>query len=176
VPDYAGLSQARRDELASRGVSPDQWNALRNKQRLGYFNIVAAIAAAGLSLIGWLVDWVRGGIQQDRTFFRQGPGATNLLAQVRNSSIFSPDSGGGLLHGSNTESFRLNSLRRSTQLSFTPDGAFLDADIDFFNPDRSPSSFLGHAYEVLSHFLGRIFGGTRTSPYNVAYRASWECK
>jgi len=173
VPDYAGLSQARRDELASRGVSPDQWNALRNKQRLGYFNIVAAIAAAGLSLFGWLVDWARGGIQQDRTFFKQGPGATDLLAVVRSSSIFSPSNG----HPPNNPiGFRSNSFFRSTQLSFSSLGMTLDADIDFFNPGRNALSFIGHAYEVVAHFLGRIFGGTRSNPYNVAYRTSWECK
>jgi len=176
VPDYAGLSQARRDELASRGVSPEQWNALRNKQRLGWFNIVAAIASAGLSLVGWLVDWAAGGIQQDRTFFRRGPGATNLLAQVRNSSIFSRDIGRGGLHGDYNESFRLKTFFRSTQLSFSPDGERLDADIDSFNPNRF-LTFIPHFFEVLSHLLGHLFGGgARTNPYNVGNRANWECK
>ena len=173
VPEYAGLSQARRDELAQSGVTPDQWNALRNKQRLGYFNIVAAIAAAALSLLGWLVDWAAGGIQQDRTFFKQGPGATNLLAQVRNSSIFSR--GSGALHGEYNVSYRLNSSLISTQLSFTSDGLRLDADIDIFNPNRFPSA-LGHIFEVLAHVFGRFFGGgTRTNPYNVGSRKNWEC-
>jgi len=148
-------------------------STLRNKQRLEYHNIVAANAAAGLSLIGWLVDWAAGGIQQDRTFFRQGPGATNLLYQVRNSSIFSP--GSGSLHGAYSVSFRLNSSLRSTQLSFTPDGLRLDADIDVFNPNRFPSA-LGHIFEVLAHIFGRFFGGgTRTNPYNVGSRKNWEC-
>lgn len=55
-------------KMKQRGVSPEQWDHLRNKQRLGYFNITAAIASAGLSLLGWLVDWAAGGIQQDRHF------------------------------------------------------------------------------------------------------------
>lgn len=50
VPKYGELSQGRQDDLAQRGVSPEQWNHLRNKLRLGYFNITAAIAAAGLSI------------------------------------------------------------------------------------------------------------------------------
>lgn len=173
VPDFSGLSQARQDELSQRGVTPDQWNALRNNQRLGWFNIVAAIAAAGLSLIGWLVDWARGGIQQDRTFFKAGPGATNLYSQVMSSSIFSRSNG----HKPNyPDGYRFNSLTRSLQLSFASDGMRFDADIDSFNPERGPFGFLGHAYEVVSHILGRIFGGTKTSPYSVGSRSNWECK
>jgi len=171
VPDYAGLSQARRDELAQRGVTPDQWNALRNKQRLGWFNIVAAIASAGLSLVGWLVDWAAGGIQQDRTFFRQGPGATNLQAQVRSSSIFSPDINRGGSHSGYSDSYRLNTFFRSTQLSFSPDGTRLEADIDIFNPNRG---FFGAAFHFLGEILPHWLGG-RTNPYNVGNRRNWEC-
>ena len=177
MPDYAGLSQARRDELAQRGVTPDQWNALRNKQRLGYFNIVAAIAAAGLSLIGWLVDWARGGIQQDRIRFIQGPGATNLLGQVRSSGLFRSDIFNGRSHPGYEDSYRRNSFFRSLQLSFEPStGTRFEADLDIFNPNRAATGIL-HFFEGLTHFLGGIFGGgSRTNPYNVAYRSSWECK
>lgn len=168
VPSYAKLSQARRDELAQRGVSAEQWDSLRNKQRLGYFNIVAAMASAGLSLLGWLVDWAAGGIQQDRVFFMQGQGATNLLAQVMASSIFRPDKFGG-------GSFRSNSFTRSTELTFSSEGRRLEVDIDAFNPNRL-GSFFPHGFEILAHALGRFLGGGRkTNPYNVAYRSSWEC-
>lgn len=174
VPDYNGLSQARRDKLAQQGVSPEQWNSLKNKQRLGYFNITAAIAAAGLSLLGWLVDWAAGGIQQDRTFFRAGPGATNLLAQVRSSNLFSRSNGH---KPNNPEGYRFVSLIRSPQLSFSTDGLRLDADIDFFNPNKIPFGSFLHGVEVFTHTLGRLLGGgSRTNPYNVAYRSSWECK
>ena len=176
VPKYGDLSQGRQDELAQRGVSPEQWNHLRNKQRLGYFNITTAIAAAGLSLLGWLVDWAAGGIQQDRTFFIQGQGATNLLAQVRSSSIFSRDINNGGSHPGYEASYRQNTFLRSTQLSFSPDGRRLEADIDFFNPNRIPGGTILHLFEVITHSLGKVLGGTRTNPYNVAYRSSWECK
>lgn len=177
APDFAGLSQSRRDELAQRGVTAEQWDRLRNKQRLGYFNIVAAIASVGLSLIGWLVDWARGGIQQDRTFFIQGQGATNLQAQVRGSSIFSPDVFNGRSHPGYPDSHRQNSFFRSLQLSFSTDGTRFEADIDFFNPNRGFGAILLHGVEAFSHTLGRLFGGgSRTNPYNVAYRSSWECK
>jgi RHS repeat-associated protein len=173
VPDFSGLSLSRQDELAQRGVTAEQWNNLRNKQRLGYFNIVAAIAAAGLSLIGWLVDWARGGIQQDRTFFMAGSGATPLLAQVMSSSLFKRSNG----HPPNyPDGYRFNSLTRSLQFSFSGDGLRFDADIDFFNPRHGAFGFLGHAYEYAAHKLGRIFGGRNTNPYTVGSRSNWECK
>jgi len=65
VPDFSGLLSARQKELQERGVTPEHWNHLKNEERLGYFNITAAISALGLSLAGWLVDWAAGGIQQD---------------------------------------------------------------------------------------------------------------
>ena len=52
-----------------------QWNAPEKQA-------AAAIAALGLSLAGWLVDWAAGGIQQDRVFFVAGPEASNLVGQV----------------------------------------------------------------------------------------------
>lgn len=126
VPDFAGLSTARQEELQQRGVSPEQWNGLKNKARLAYFNIVAAISSVGLSLAGWLVDWEAGGIRQDRVFFIAGPGATNLSAQVSASRSFSPDLNQGRSHGAYNVSSRQNVFYRSLQLSFTPDGRRLD--------------------------------------------------
>ena len=115
--------------------------------------------------------------RQDRTFFIQGPGATNLLAQVRSSFFFSRDITGGVAHGANSESFRSNSFTRSTQLSFSPDGTRLDADIDAFNPNRLPYGMIFHGVEAFFHILGGVFGGgSKTNPYNVAFRSSWECK
>ena len=106
-----------------------------------------------------------------------GPGATNLLEQVRGSRSFSPDINRGSAHGSFNVTFRQNVVQRSLQLSFTPDGRRLDADIDFFNPNKIPGEIAGHIFEVFSHKLSRLFGaGGKTNPYNVAYRSSWECK
>ena len=100
VPDFAGLSKGRQEELRQRGVSAEQWNGLTNKARLSYFNIVAAITAAGFSLAGWLVDWnsTNKGIQQDRVFFIAGPGATPLADQVKALNSFSPDINDGKDH------------------------------------------------------------------------------
>ena len=177
VPDFSGLSSGRQKELQDRGVTPEQWNHLANKQRLGYFNITAAIASLGLSLAGWLVDWAAGGIQQDRVFFVAGPGASNLVGQASASGRFTPGTNPRSEHGDYTSSFR-QGLHPSLQLSFTPDGRRLDADLDSFNPTAGPFGLLGHIAEVgLFHTASRFFGGSgRTNPYNVAFRSSWECK
>ena len=175
VPDFAGLSQRRQDELRQRGVTPNQWDGLSNKARLGYFNIVAAITAAGLSLMGWVVDWTAGGIRQDRVFFVAGSGSTNLLGQVRVSPNFTQEPAilarlGG--HGEYDTSFRQNVFYRSLQMSFTSDGRRLEADLDVFNPLNVAGFFLHNGLEVIPH---KINGG-KTNPYLVAYRSSWECK
>lgn len=174
VPDFAGLSQARQEELARLGVSPTQWNGLKNKQRLGYFNITAAIAAVGLSLFGWMVDWAAGGIQQDRVHFVAGQGATNLRQQVAgNTRLFHSAPG----HEGYPDSWKQNVTTRSAQISFSPDGRKMEVDIDF---GGSGTNFLGttiHVFEWLAHQFGHfIGGGSKTNPYNVAYRSSWECK
>ena len=173
APDFAGLSERRQEELTRLGVSPTQWNALKNKQRLGFFNITAAIAAVGLSLAGWLVDWNAGGIRQDRVFFIQGPGATNLLGQVNgNRTLFSQSNG----HPGYPEGFRQNVTFNSLQLSFSTDGSRLDADIDIGRPGSFPFGFITHGLEYVAHKIGNILGGgNKTNPYNVAYRSSWEC-
>lgn len=137
------------------------------------FNIVAAITGAGLSLMGWFVDWASGGIQQDRVFWQAGVGAVTLFVTVSSSSLFEPSNGHGSSH---PIGFRFKSLRRSLQLSFSTNGMRIDADIDYFNPSRSVGGFIGHAYEVLSHFFGRIFGGRKTNPYNTRFRSAWECR
>ena len=177
VPDFSGLSSGRQKELQDRGVTPEQWNHLKNKQRLGYFNITAAIASLGLSLAGWLVDWAAGGIQQDRVFFVAGPGASNLVAQAAATGRFTNGTNPRFEHGDYTNSFR-QGLHPSLQLSFTSDGRRLDADLDSFNPSAGPIGFLGHLGEVLLlHTASRTFGGSgSTNPYNVAFRSSWECK
>jgi RHS repeat-associated protein len=155
APNFAGLSEGRQNELAQRGVSHEQWDNLKNKQRLGYFNIVAAFAKAGLSLVGWLVDWERGGIQQDRTFFIAGAGATNLFSQVMSSNLFASSNG----HKPNyPKGFRFNSFHKSLQLSFSLDGLRIDADIDFFNRKGILGNIF-HGFEWLSHKLG----GARTN-------------
>ena len=157
-------------------MTPEQWNALKNKQRLGYFNITAAIASLGLSLAGWLVDWAAGGIQQDRVFFVAGPGASNLVGQANASGRFTRSTNPRREHGDYTESFR-QGLHPSLQLSFTPDGRRLDADLDSFNPSAGPFGLLGHIGEILLHTVSRFFGGGgRTNPNNVAFKSSWECK
>ena len=181
VPDFAGLSAGRQEELRQRGVTPEQWDGLKNKARLAYFNIVAAIASVGLSLAGWLVDWSEGrGIQQDRVFFIAGPGATNLSAQVAASRSFSPDINGGRSHPGYEVSSRQNVFFRSLQLSFTPQGDRFDADLDTFNPNMNgggPLGFVLHGLSVFSNRVSDFFGGSgKTNPYNVAYRSSWECK
>ncbi|HEY6660206.1 MAG TPA: RHS repeat-associated core domain-containing protein, partial [Pyrinomonadaceae bacterium] len=181
VPDFAGLSAGRQDELRQRGVTPEQWDGLKNKARLAYFNIVAAITSVGLSLAGWLVDWSEGkGIQQDRVFFIAGPGATNLSQQVAASSSFSPDINKGRDHPGYEDSSRQNVFFRSLQLSFSPEGNRLDADLDTFNPNWNgggPVGFVLHGLSVFSNKVSHFFGaGGKTNPYNVAYRSSWECK
>ncbi|HRH40082.1 MAG TPA: RHS repeat-associated core domain-containing protein [Pyrinomonadaceae bacterium] len=179
VPNYEGLSISRQQELAERGVSLEQWNKLKNKQRLGYFNIVAAIAAAGLSLVGWLVDWAAGGIQQDRTFFVAGSGASNLVNQVKSSGTFAFDINKGQNHPGYEDSWRHNPFSNSLQMSFDPGtGRKLEADIDLFNPNRTPWASVLHVLtEVVPHTLGKYLGGgTQTNPYSVAFRSSWECK
>lgn len=145
VPDFASLSQAKQSQLEQLGVSASQWNSLSNNQRLGFFNVTGAIAAAGLSLSGWRVHWDAGGIQPDRTIFVAGAGATNLLVQVQASNPFSRDTGDG--HGAYSESYRRNVFSKSLQLSFTRDGKYLDADIDRFSP---------LAVDRLSH-VGKMF-------------------
>ncbi len=149
VPDFASLSQAKQSQLEQLGVSASQWNSLSNNQRLGFFNFTGAIAAAGLSLSGWRVHWDAGGIQQDRTFFVAGAGATNLLVQVQASNPFSRDTGDGhgAYHGAYSESYRRNVFSKSLQLSFTRDSKYLDADIDRFSP---------LAFDRLSH-VGKMF-------------------
>jgi hypothetical protein len=146
---------------------------LSNNQRLGFFNVTGAIAAAGLSLSGWRVYWDAGGIQPDRTFFVAGAGATNLLVQVQASNSFSRDIGGG--HGAYSESYRRNVFSKSLQLSFTPDGKYLDADIDIYNPNLKGGYVFGlvlHGVEVLANKMT----GKPTDPYEVAFRSNWECK
>ena len=162
--------------MRQRRVSPEQWNGLKNKPRLAYFNITAAIASLGLWLAGWLVDWAAGGIQQERVFFVAGPGATELLGQVSVSRNFAPDINRGRSHAGYESSFRQSVFHRSLQLSFSPDGRRLDADLDSFNPNKLPFGFLSHAIEVFGHKLGKLNGAKGTNPYNVAYRSSWECK
>lgn len=176
VPDFAGLSSGRQKELQERGVTPEQWNALKNKQRLGYFNITTAIASLGLSLAGWLVDWAAGGIQQDRVFFVAGPGASNLVAQVTATGRFKHGKNPKSEHGDYVESYR-QGTHPSLQLSFTTAGDKLDADLDSFNPKGGAFSWLGHAVEYVLHNVGRRLGGSGlTNPYNVAFRSGWECK
>jgi RHS repeat-associated protein len=176
VPDFAGLSSGRQKELQERGVTPEQWNALKNKQRLGYFNITAAIASLGLSLAGWLVDWAAGGIQQDRVFWVAGPGASDLVGQVNATGRFTHGTNPRSEHGDYTESYR-QGTHRSLQLSFTTNGRRLDADLDSFNPTSGIFGFLGHAAEYFLHNTSKFFGGSgKTNPYNVAFRSSWECK
>lgn len=174
VPDFSGLSQARQEELARLGVTPVQWNGLKNKQRLGYFNITAAIAAVGLSLFGWMVDWAAGGIQQDRVHFIAGPGATNLKQQVAgNTRLFNPAHG----HPGYPDSWKQDVTVKSAQISFSPDGRQMEVDIDFGGFGTNVAGTILHSVEWLSHQLGHfIGGGSKTNPYNVAYRASWECK
>jgi len=185
VPEFAGLSQRRQDELRRRGVSPEQWDGLTNKARLTYFNVVAAITSLGLSLEGWLVDWSgteRGrGIEQDRVFFIAGPGATNLFDQVKApGSGFTIDINRGRDHGIYRESYRQDVFFRSLQLSFTPQGTRLDADLDTFNPNFNSSYVIGsglHLASVFSNMVSNFFHGSgKTNPYNVAYRSAWECK
>jgi RHS repeat-associated protein len=185
VPDFAGLTQRRQDELRRRGVSPEQWDGLTNKARLAYFNIVAAITSLGLSLEGWLVDWTgteRGrGINQDRVFFIAGPGATNLFDTVKAAgSGFTEDINKGKDHGIYRSSYRQDVFYKSLQLSFTPQGTRLDADLDFFNPNLNSSHLIGtalHGLSVFSNMVSSFFKGSGlTNPYNVAYRSSWECK
>jgi RHS repeat-associated protein len=176
VPDFNGLSSSRQKELQDRGVTPEQWNHLKNKQRLGYFNITAAIASLGLSLAGWLVDWAAGGIQQDRVFFVAGPGSSNLVAQVTATGRFTHGKNPTFEHGDYTESYR-QGTHPSLQLSFTTEGNKLDADLDSFNKSGGVFSWLGHATEYFLHNVGRRLGGSgQTNPYNVAFRSSWECK
>ncbi len=176
VPNFEGLSRGRQQELTDRGVTPEQWNALKNKQRLGYFNITAAIGALGLSLAGWIVDWAAGGIQQDRVFFVAGPGATNLVGDVIRSGRFTFSRNRPGEHGAYTEGYR-QGFSPSLQLSFTPQGTRFEADLDSFNPSAGFFGFLGHGVEYLLHNIGRRLGGSgKTNPYNVSFRSSWECK
>ena len=174
VPNFAGLSARRRDELTRLGVTPEQWNNLPNKNRLAFFNITAAIAAAGLSLEGWRVDWAAGGIKHDRVFFIAGPGASNLVAQVRATGMFNHGHNPRFEHGDYSDSFRAG-LHPSLQLSFTPEGDRLDADLDSFNPSRGLFGLIGHISEVLGHKLGALFGGQGTDPVAIGNRRNWEC-
>jgi hypothetical protein len=174
VPNFAGLSARRRDELTRLGVTPEQWNNLPNKNRLAFFNITAAIAAAGLSLEGWRVDWAAGGIKHDRVFFIAGPGASNLVAQVRATGMFNHGHNPRSEHGDYSDSFRAG-LHPSLQLSFTPEGDRLDADLDSFNPSRGLFGLVGHISEVLGHKLGSLFGGQGTDPVAIGNRRNWEC-
>jgi RHS repeat-associated protein len=183
VPAFERLSAARRSELADRGVSAEQWNNLGNNQRLGYFNIVAAIAAAGLSLFGWVVDWdTDRGIHQDRVFFirEKNVGATRLLEQVQNASNFEFDIGtwlGFAEHANYTESYRQTVFFRSLQMSFTPNGRRLDADLDMFNPNvPSGGLLLGLLLHFGVEYIPNKITGGKTNPMNVAYRNSWECE
>jgi hypothetical protein len=174
VPNFSGLSSRRKDELTRLGVTPEQWDNFPNKSRLTYFNITSAIAAAGLSLEGWKVDWAAGGIQRDRVFFIAGPGASNLVGQVRATGRFNQGTNPRSEHGDYTESYR-GGFHPSLQLSFTPEGTRLDADLDSFNPSRGLFGLLFHGAEVVSHFIGRAFGSRTTNPLAVGSRSNWEC-
>jgi hypothetical protein len=175
APNFADLSIGKQWELIQLGARAEQWNALDNDQRLGFFNVTGAIGNAGLSLDGWSVDWAGGGIKQDRTFFSAAAGAVNLLGQVENSKSFSPDIGKGGEHQAYNASFRQSVLHRSLQLSFTPDGSKLDADVDIFNPNLQGGFGIGtifHIVEVASNKLGKKL----TDPHSVAFKYNWECK
>jgi RHS repeat-associated protein len=174
VPNFAGLSARRRDELTRLGVTPEQWNNLPNKNRLTFFNVTAAIAAAGLSLEGWRVDWAHGGIKHERVFFVAGPGASNLMGQVRATGMFNHGTNPRREHGDYTDSFRAG-LHPSLQLSFTPDGTRLDADLDSFNPSRGLFALVLHGAEVTGHQIGHLFGGQGTDPVAIGNRKNWEC-
>lgn len=174
VPNFAGLSARRRDELTRMGVTPEQWNSLPNKNRLTFFNITSAIAAAGLSLEGWKVDWAAGGIKHDRVFFIAGPGASNLVGQVRSTGMFNHGTNPRREHGDYTDSFRAG-FHPSLQLSFTTDGMRLDADLDSFNPSRGLFGLILHGAEVTGHQIGHLFGGQGTDPVAIGNRRNWEC-
>jgi RHS repeat-associated protein len=174
VPNFAGLSQRRQDELTGFGVTPDQWNNLPNKSRLTYFNVTSAIAAAGLSLSGWSVDWAAGGIQHERVFFIAGPNASDLAGQVISTQRFNHGTNPRSEHGDYTDSFR-GGIHPSLQLSFTTDHKRLDADLDNFNPSSGPFGLLFHLSEVTGHKLGQLFGGMGTDPVSVGKRSNWEC-
>ncbi|MGH9949585.1 MAG: hypothetical protein ACRD6X_20625 [Pyrinomonadaceae bacterium] len=144
----------------------------RKNYGAGYKAKVAMEAVAGLSLMGWFVDWDAGGIQQDRVFWIAAAGAVNIFVQVSSSNLFSRSNG----HPPrNPIGFRFKTLKRSLQLSFSRDGNRIDADIDYFNPTRGIRGAIGHVYEVLAHIFGRLFGGRKTNPYNTRFRSSWEC-
>ena len=168
APEFSGLTQKRQEELTERGVSPEQWNSLKNKQRLGYFNMVASVTSFGLSLAGWIVDWDKDkGIQQDRVFFKQGVGATSLLSLVDSSKLISKRG----------PSYRSNTLTRSTEFTFSDEGRKLEIDIDIINPYSAiPIGGILHFFELVAHEIGGLYGGGKTNPYNVAYKSSWECK
>ena len=106
-----------------------------------------------------------------------GPGASNLVSQVNATGRFTPGTNPRSEHGDYTSSFR-QGLHPSLQLSFSPDGRRLDADLDSFNPSAGPIGLIGHLAEVgILHTGSRFFGGSgQTNPYNVAFRSSWECK
>lgn len=183
VPDYGGLSDSYKNLLSIVGVSSEQWNVLDNKQRLGFFNIIASIRKVGFSLDGIEVDWdCEKGIQQDRVFFKTSRKLFLQLARLL--SHWSSDIGGGREHGDYFVSFRRNVFSKSAQLSFARKRNRLDSDIDIFNPNLQGGYVLGavlHGIEVLTNKigasrLGAAFGWSGlTDPCAVSCGDCWQC-
>lgn len=174
APDYALLSCRKQAELRKLGVTPRQWDSLKNNQRLGFFNVTYAITSRVGTLDGIQVDWdFEKGIQQDRVFLR----GTRAFFAIAGRSDFSR--GDGSLHGDYFISFRENVFHKSVQLSFVRKRNRLDPDIDIFNPSLKDGYLIGtifHGFEVLWNNLRRWFGGNgRTSPFAVRFKDNWEC-
>ena len=166
VKNMGNMSQELQNKISGLGIRKTEFSGLRNKAKLGFLNILGAMADKELSLTGWKVkrEDEKLVIDQERTKFT-APSKFTLksLENVVKNSDFKKN--GWPEHRGIRESYRQDVARKSLQIGFSKDETFIEIDIDPNNPHKRLGA---HAVDVL--FRGK------TDPYEVANRRYWECK
>ena len=172
VKNMGSMSEALQNMISGFGIENAEFDRLGNKAKLGFLNVLGAMADKELSLMGWNVDrkW-RGSrlkIDQERTYFTpKNPKSSvydNLKAAVSKSNFKQQNR---FKHKNVDTSFRQNVSKNSMQIGFgyNKGKPFMEIDIDPNNPHKRPGA---HAVDY--------FFRSPTDPYRVANRRYWECK
>ena len=184
------LSPAGIKLLASHGITDKVWDGLEPGQKLCFWNIVASMEVAGLSLGGWNVDFSSGhGITNERVYFASSVSnynslyAETLTRLVNNTNTKADPTkfirNSGKEHTGVKESYRQWVPEASVQLGFSKDqvNPFIEIDIDEHSFDF-PGSGGSHALDYGKHKIGGWFGGSgQTNPRGVVANTKyWECK
>ncbi|MFO1349308.1 MAG: hypothetical protein U1F68_00945 [Gammaproteobacteria bacterium] len=183
-PEFEGLTSTQKELLNSLGDGGAVYSTLTDKQKAGFLNITAALAAVGISTAGLRLKILfptevellakLSGIQQDRLLF-ESTGVESLKRQLEarfdkkktpSHQVFIKDIPSGSEHsGMDQWGGRQWVTTCALQIGGGLFGAFVD--IDEFGLRTDAVGALGHGFEVIRNKGFFFFKKHLTDPFKI---------